>query len=102
MTATKNDIAAPVVAVPVEASRGDSFTSSQRFKYIVILGALSALGPFTIDLYLPAFPNVAADLVASDAAIQLTLTATLIGFALGQLIVGPLSDSFGRKRPLLI
>jgi MFS transporter, DHA1 family, multidrug resistance protein len=102
MTATKNDVEAPVVAVPVQVSRGDSFTSAQRFKYIVILGALSALGPFTIDLYLPAFPNVGADLGASDAAIQITLTATLIGFALGQLIVGPLADAFGRRRPLIV
>jgi len=102
MTATKTEVAAPIQAVPVESSPGDAFTSGQRFKYILILGALAALGPFTIDLYLPAFPNVAADLNASDAAIQITLTATLIGFALGQLIVGPLADAFGRRRPLII
>lgn len=69
---------------------------------MLILGALIALGPFTVDLYLPAFPTVAADLQASDAAIQMTLTATMIGFGLGQLIVGPLSDAVGRKKPLLI
>ena len=92
----------PIAPVPVEASRGDLFSSAQRLKYILILGALSALGPFTIDLYLPAFPTVAADLHASDAAIQITLTATLVGFALGQLIVGPLADAFGRRKPLLI
>jgi len=102
MTATKTEVSAPIEAVPVESSPGDAFTSAQRFKYIVILGALAALGPFTIDLYLPAFPNVAEDLNASDAAIQITLTATLVGFALGQLIVGPLADAFGRRRPLLI
>ncbi len=93
----------PVAApAPVEISRGDSFSSKRRLLYIIMLGALSALGPFTIDLYLPAFPTVAADLRASDAAIQITLTATLIGFALGQLIVGPLADAFGRRKPLLI
>lgn len=81
---------------------GETLSRNQRIGYILMLGALVALGPFTIDLYLPAFPEVAADLAASDAAIQLTLTATMIGFGLGQLIVGPLSDSFGRKRPLLI
>jgi DHA1 family bicyclomycin/chloramphenicol resistance-like MFS transporter len=102
MTATKTDATAAIEAVPVETSLGDTFTSAQRLKYIVILGALCALGPFTIDLYLPAFPNVAADLNASDAAIQITLTATLIGFALGQLVVGPLADAFGRRRPLII
>lgn len=102
MSATKTEVTAPIEAVPVESSLGDSFTSAQRLKYIVILGALCALGPFTIDLYLPAFPNVAADLNASDAAIQITLTATMIGFALGQLIVGPLADAFGRRRPLII
>lgn len=81
---------------------GDTLTRRERVGYILILGALVALGPFTIDLYLPAFPAVAADLGTSDASIQLTLTATTIGFGLGQLIVGPLSDSFGRRRPLLI
>lgn len=81
---------------------GDTFTKRKRIAIIVILGALVALGPFTIDLYLPAFPEVAIDLMASDAAIQFTLTATTIGFGLGQLVVGPLSDAFGRKRPLII
>ena len=103
MTATvSKPIAAERPVAPVEVSRGDAFSSSQRLTYIVILGALAALGPFTIDLYLPAFPAVAADLHASDAAIQLTLTATLVGFALGQLIVGPLADAFGRRKPLII
>ena len=103
MTATvSKSIAAVRPVAPVEVSRGDSFSSSQRLLYIVMLGALAALGPFTIDLYLPAFPAVAADLHASDAAIQLTLTATLVGFALGQLIVGPLADAFGRRKPLIV
>ena len=86
----------------VSESVGASLTRGQRFTYVLVLGALVALGPFTIDLYLPAFPSVALDLLASDAAIQLTLTATAIGFALGQLVVGPLSDSVGRRKPLLI
>lgn len=81
---------------------GELLTSGQRLTYILLLGALVALGPFTVDLYLPAFPDVARDLGASDAAIQLTLTATMVGFGLGQLIVGPLSDALGRRRPLLI
>ena len=69
--------------------------------YIVLLGALTALGPFTIDLYLPAFPVLEEDFQTTAAAIQLTLTGTMIGFALGQLIVGPLSDKVGRRIPLL-
>jgi DHA1 family bicyclomycin/chloramphenicol resistance-like MFS transporter len=98
----------PEVTEPVDSSHaisqsvGDAMTRRQRLVYVLLLGALVALGPFTIDLYLPAFPAVAADLLASDAAIQLTLTATAVGFALGQLIVGPLSDAVGRRKPLLI
>ncbi|MFV0633946.1 MAG: multidrug effflux MFS transporter [Demequina sp.] len=86
----------------VAQSYGQALTRREKLKYVLVLGALVALGPFTVDLYLPAFPNVAADLEVSDAAIQLTLTATMIGFALGQLVVGPLSDALGRRRPLLI
>ena len=68
---------------------------------IVVLGALVALGPLTIDMYLPALPKIAADLSVSSSVAQLTLTGTLAGLALGQLIVGPLSDSLGRRRPLM-
>ena len=81
---------------------GDSLTPRQKLVYIVVLGALTALGPFTIDLYLPAFPAVSNELGVSAAAIQLTLTATTIGFALGQLLVGPWSDKVGRRLPLII
>ncbi|UFS57914.1 multidrug effflux MFS transporter [Subtercola endophyticus] len=80
---------------------GDALTRRQRTVYIVILGALSALGPFTIDLYLPAFPALEADLNVPVAIIQLTLTGTTIGFALGQLLVGPWSDAVGRRLPLI-
>jgi len=81
---------------------GDSLTSRQRFIYVIVLGALTALGPFTVDLYLPAFPIVEADFKTTAAAIQLTLTATTVGFALGQLLVGPWSDKVGRRMPLII
>lgn len=81
---------------------GDSLTRRQRAVYVIVLGALTALGPFTIDLYLPAFPQVEADLGVSTAAIQLTLTATTIGFAFGQLLVGPWSDKVGRRLPLIL
>lgn len=81
---------------------GDSLTRRQRVVYILVLGALTALGPFTIDLYLPAFPKIEADLAVSTAAIQLTLTATTLGFAFGQLLVGPWSDRVGRRLPLIL
>jgi DHA1 family bicyclomycin/chloramphenicol resistance-like MFS transporter len=81
---------------------GDALSRSSRVLYILVLGALVALGPFTIDLYLPAFPVVADELDASESAIQLTLTATMIGFGLGQLVVGPWSDTVGRRLPLIL
>ena len=84
------------------AHPGDALSRSQRFVYIIALGTLVALGPFTIDLYLPSFPSVAHDFGASDAAVQLTLTATSIGFAVGQLLIGPWSDKIGRRTPLLL
>ncbi|SDQ87776.1 multidrug effflux MFS transporter [Quadrisphaera sp. DSM 44207] len=73
----------------------------RRVGWVVLLGSLTALGAFTIDLYLPAFPVLQAELSTSASAVQLTLTGTLVGLALGQLVLGPLSDALGRKRPLL-
>ncbi|MGY4711854.1 multidrug effflux MFS transporter [Mycolicibacterium sp. CBM1] len=72
-----------------------------RIRMILVLGALVALGPLTIDMYLPALPRIAEELGVSSSVAQLTLTGTLAGLALGQLIVGPLSDSLGRRRPLI-
>ncbi|WP_369256541.1 multidrug effflux MFS transporter [Geodermatophilus amargosae] len=65
------------------------------------LGAFVALGPLTVDMYLPALPTIADDLQTSASTVQLTLTGTLVGLALGQLVLGPLSDALGRRRPLL-
>lgn len=84
------------------AHPGDALSPGRRFTTLLVLGLLAGLGPFTIDLYLPAFPAVKAEFATSDAAVQLTLSATTIGFALGQLVVGPLSDRVGRRRPLLV
>jgi DHA1 family bicyclomycin/chloramphenicol resistance-like MFS transporter len=81
---------------------GDALSSRQRLVYVLVLGMLTALGPFTIDLYLPAFPALEDDLGVGAAAIQLTLTGTTIGFALGQLLVGPWSDKVGRRLPLML
>ncbi|GAB3568397.1 multidrug effflux MFS transporter [Spelaeicoccus albus] len=67
----------------------------------MLFGALTAIGPLTIDMYLAAFPAVSADLDVSSAMVQLTLTATLAGLALGQLFLGSISDAYGRRRPLI-
>ena len=68
----------------------------------MLLGALCAFGPLSLDMYLAAFPRIATDLGVGQAPVQLTLTACLIGLALGQVVSGPLSDRYGRKRPLLV
>ncbi len=68
---------------------------------IYLLGALSVISPFSIDMYLPAFPQVAHDLSVSNATIALTISSYFIGLALGQIFYGPLLDRFGRKTPLL-
>ena len=86
----------------VSAHPGDLLTRRQRLVYVLVLGALTALGPFTIDLYLPAFPVMQDELGVSATAVQLTLTGTMIGFGLGQLIVGPWSDKVGRRLPLIL
>jgi DHA1 family bicyclomycin/chloramphenicol resistance-like MFS transporter len=69
---------------------------------LIVLGALSAFGPLSIDMYLPGLPSMARDLGASPSAAQLTVSGGLIGLAVGQLIAGPLSDALGRRRPLLV
>jgi DHA1 family bicyclomycin/chloramphenicol resistance-like MFS transporter len=79
----------------------ESPTGAARIRIILVLGALIALGPLTIDMYLPALPALGSDLNASESAVQLTLTGTLIGLGLGQLVIGPLSDALGRRRPLI-
>jgi DHA1 family bicyclomycin/chloramphenicol resistance-like MFS transporter len=75
---------------------------TRRIRLGLILGSLTALAPLSIDLYLPALPELTRDLDASASEGQLTLTACLAGLALGQLVSGPLSDRFGRRPPLLV
>ena len=72
-----------------------------RARLVVILGCLTAFGPLSIDFYLPGLPRLTSDFDTSASAGQLTLTACLLGLALGQLAFGPLSDRFGRRRPLV-
>jgi DHA1 family bicyclomycin/chloramphenicol resistance-like MFS transporter len=76
-------------------------TRRAKLKFVLILGGLSAFGPLSIDMYLPALPQMAGDLHAADTTVQLTLSAFIVGLAVGQLVLGPLSDALGRRRPLL-
>ncbi|TAE22254.1 MAG: Bcr/CflA family efflux MFS transporter [Cytophagales bacterium] len=73
-----------------------------RTLLIVILGLLSATGPFSVDMYLPGFPAIAADLHTTIETVSYSLSSFFIGICVGQIAVGPLLDRFGRKRPLLI
>lgn len=75
---------------------------NQRFYTILTLGLLSAMGAFSIDMYLPGFPDIARDLHTTVSHISLSITSFFIGISVGQLIYGPLLDRFGRKQPLYI
>ena len=66
----------------------------------IVLGVLSAVGPFSIDMYLPAFPTIARDLGVSVGEVQMSLTSFFAAVAMCQMIYGPVSDRIGRKRPL--
>lgn len=77
-------------------------TKQKYFLLIVLLGSLTALGPFSIDMYLPGFPAIAKDLNTSVLKISLSLSSYFIGISAGQLLYGPLLDRFGRKKPLYI
>lgn len=74
--------------------------SSSFAKNAIVLGLLSAIGPFAIDMYLPALPAIASDLQASTAATQMTLMAFFVAFGVCQIVYGPVSDMVGRKPPL--
>jgi DHA1 family bicyclomycin/chloramphenicol resistance-like MFS transporter len=75
---------------------------NKRFKLALLLGSLAALGPLTIDMYLPSFPTITNEFSTKASLIQFSLTACLLGLGIGQLIIGPMSDVQGRKRPLII
>ncbi|WP_433088982.1 multidrug effflux MFS transporter [Dactylosporangium sp. CA-052675] len=76
-------------------------SGTRRLWLALVLGSLSGFAPLTIDMYLPALPGMARDLHTSVPMVQLSLTVFVIGLALGQVLVGPLSDTWGRRRPLL-
>lgn len=83
---------APAPAAPVPGAPAPRPSPART---ALVLGAFVAIGPLTIDMYLPALPTITRELETTSAAVQLTLTGTLIGLALGQLLLGPLSDRFG-------
>jgi MFS transporter, DHA1 family, multidrug resistance protein len=95
VTTIEDRVASPATASPVPVDR----PSTARLA--LVLGAFVAIGPLTIDMYLPALPTITRELETTSAAVQLTLTGTLIGLAVGQLVLGPLADALGRLRPLL-
>jgi len=75
---------------------------TNRFYLILILGLLTAIGPFSIDMYLPAFPDIAKGLHTTVAQVMLSLSSFFIGISAGQFIYGPLLERFGRKNPLYV
>ena len=101
-------VAEPPLAQSEPTARAERRALASRFvgrryvQLVLVLGALSAIGPLTIDTYLPALPELSDQLGATEAQAQTTITGLLIGLGLGQLIIGPLSDAVGRRKPLLI
>ncbi|HTQ63339.1 MAG TPA: multidrug effflux MFS transporter [Puia sp.] len=77
-----------------------SIQAKDNYFLITVLGFLSAIGPFSIDMYLPGFPSIAKDLGTTVAHVSLSLSSFFIGISLGQFLYGPLLDRFGRKKPL--
>jgi MFS transporter, DHA1 family, multidrug resistance protein len=86
--------------VPAE-DRVDPSRRVAAVQLVIVLGAVNAIGPLSIDTYLPAFPAIAREFDTGASHVQLTLTACLLGLAFGQLLLGPMSDRFGRRVPLI-
>ncbi|UTH13970.1 multidrug effflux MFS transporter [Macrococcus equipercicus] len=83
-------------------NHSQSTQSKVQWKLVVVLGLLAAFRPLSLDMYLPALPHVVDDYQTTPSSVQLSLTACMIGLAVGQLFIGPLTDIVGRKKPLLI
>lgn len=80
----------------------NKLTGTKRLQLALLLGSLSLLGPFTIDTYLPSFPTIVKEYNTTASLVQISLTTCLLGLGLGQLIIGPMSDVQGRRKPLRI
>ncbi|MGX9134941.1 multidrug effflux MFS transporter [Rummeliibacillus sp. JY-2-4R] len=80
----------------------NTLTGKKRLQLAFLLGSLALLGPFTIDTYLPSFPTIVKEFDTTASLVQISLTTCLLGLGLGQLIIGPMSDVQGRRKPLLI
>jgi DHA1 family bicyclomycin/chloramphenicol resistance-like MFS transporter len=93
---------ATATATATAGQYAEPVAPTRPWRVVLLLGSLIALGPLSIDLYLPALPDLTEDLSASPSSVQLTLTGILAGLALGQLVIGPLTDIYGRRRPLLV
>jgi MFS transporter, DHA1 family, multidrug resistance protein len=88
--------------VQEDPPRAAGVRRSAGLRFYLVLASLTTLGPFALDMYLPGLPGLAHDLRANESTTQVTLTACLLGLALGQLLVGPLSDVVGRRKPLVV
>ncbi|TQL86911.1 DHA1 family bicyclomycin/chloramphenicol resistance-like MFS transporter [Microbacterium saperdae] len=86
----------------IPAPEGASHRRMSTLRAMLVLGMLEAFGPLSMDLYLPQLPQLAASLGTTEALGQATMSACMIGLGLGQLVAGPLSDRFGRRRPLMV
>jgi DHA1 family bicyclomycin/chloramphenicol resistance-like MFS transporter len=95
---THSDPSGPLVVAVRAAGRE---RGEPRAGLLLVLALLTAVGPLAIDMYVPGFPAMSASLHTSGSAVQLTLTAFLTGVVVGQLVIGPLSDGVGRRRPLI-
>jgi len=80
----------------------NKLTGTKRLQLALLLGSLALLGPFTIDMYLPSFPTIVKEYHTTASLVQISLTSCLLGLGLGQLIIGPMSDVQGRRKPLRI
>ncbi|SFE62286.1 multidrug effflux MFS transporter [Alteribacillus iranensis] len=84
-----------------QEQQNQTLSTGRRLWMAILLGSLAAFGPLTVDMYLPGFPSIAQDLQTNASLVQLSLTACLLGLASGQLVIGPISDMKGRRKPLL-